>query len=338
MTQSRRQFLGRAACGLAAAGCPSLTVAAADGAVPAPGGLPIVDTHQHLWDLVKVNPPWLKGASETLRQRYTTPEYLAATQGLNVVKAVYMEVDVAPADHVAEAEHVIELCRSRQHPTVAAVIGGEPASDEFAAYVNRFKTSPFVKGVRQVLHSATKAGFCLERAFVRGMRLLGDVGWSFDLCLRAAELSDGVKLVTQCPGTRFIVDHCGNADVRAFGKLRGEAAPSHDPDVWRRDMEQFAKRPNVICKISGIVAGVPPKWTADDLAPIVNHCLDVFGPERVVFGGDWPVCLRGATYQQWVLALREIVASRPLAAQRQLWHDNAVRFYGLNVAESSERN
>ena len=94
-------------------------------------------------------------------------------------------------------------------------------------------------------------------------------------------------------------------------------------------MEQFAKQKNVICKISGIVAGVPEKWSAEDLSPIVNHCLDVFGPDRVVFGGDWPVCLRGASYRQWVLALREIVASRPLADQRKLWHDNAVRFYGL---------
>lgn len=329
MTQSRRQFLGHTTCGLAAAALTTLTNSAADGAEPAASGLPIVDTHQHLWDLVKVNPPWLKGAPETLRQRHATPEYLEATQGLNVVKAVYMEVDVAPADHVAEAEHVIELCRSKKNPTVAAVIGGRPASDGFAAYVNRFQNSPFVKGVRQVLHGGTPAGFCLDPAFVRGIRLLGEVGWSFDICLRATDLSDGVKLVDKCPGTRFIVDHCGNADVKAFGKLAGDAKPSHDPNAWRRDMEQFAKRPNVICKISGIVAGVPPQWSAENLSPVINHCLNVFGPERVVFGGDWPVCLRGASYRQWVLALREIVASRPLAEQRQLWHDNAVRCYTL---------
>ena len=329
MTQSRRQFLGHMAGGVAALGLPSLTTSAADEATPAPNALAIVDTHQHLWDLVQVKPPWLKGAPETLWQRHTTSEYLVATRGLNVSKAVYMEVDVAPEDHVAEAEHVIELCRSQQHPTVAAVIGGRPAADEFAAYVNRFKASPFVKGVRQVLHGGTKAGFCLEPAFVRGIRLLGEVGWSFDICLRPGDLGDGVKLVDLCPGTRFIVDHCGNADVQAFGKARGDKAPSHEPDVWRRNMEQFAKRANVICKISGIVAGVSPNWTANDLSPIVTHCLDVFGPDRVVFGGDWPVCLRGATYRQWVLALREIVAPRPLAEQRKLWHDNAVRFYGL---------
>jgi predicted TIM-barrel fold metal-dependent hydrolase len=312
---------------LAAAGWPVPDAATAEAGASALD--PIVDTHQHLWDLVKVNPPWLKGAPDWLRQRYTTPEYLAATRGLNVVQAVYMEVDVAPGDHVAEAEHVIELCRSRQHPTVAAVIGGRPAADDFAAYVNRLKTSAYVKGVRQVLHGGTKAGYCLEAAFVRGIRLLGEVGWSFDLCLRPGELNDGVKLAELCPGTRFVVDHCGNADVQAFGKLRGDQKPSHDPDAWRRDMEQFAQRKNVICKISGIVARAPTKWSADDLAPVINHCLDVFGPDRVVFGGDWPVCLRGASYREWVLALREVIAPRPAREQRRLWHDNAVRFYGL---------
>jgi L-fuconolactonase len=94
-------------------------------------------------------------------------------------------------------------------------------------------------------------------------------------------------------------------------------------------MEQFARRRNVIGKISGIVARAPKNWTSHDLAPIVNHCLDVFGPDRVVFGGDWPVCLRGASYREWVVALREIVRDRPIADQKKLWYDNAVRFYNL---------
>ena len=74
----------------------------------------------------------------------------------------------------------------------------------------------------------------------------------------------------------------------------------HDADAWRRDMERLAAQKNVICKISGIVARVPKQWSADDLAPIVNHCLDTFGPERVVFGSDWPVCLNGAPLRDWV--------------------------------------
>ncbi len=329
MSFSRRQFVQGVTGGLLAG---SLLARTGLSAADAPDrGLPIVDTHQHLWDLEVVRPPWLKGAPDLLNRRYAMPEYLEATRGLNVVKAVYMEVDVDPRDHVTEAEHVIGLCRSKQHPTVAAVIGGRPASDQFAEYVVRFQGSPYVKGVRQVLHGGTPAGYCLTDEFVRGIRLLGDAGLSFDLCLRPGELQDGVKLAAQCPETRFILDHCGNADPNAFHAKAGGEKPSHDPDAWKRDIEAFAKLDNVIGKISGVIARAPQEGTAAALAPIVNHCLDAFGPDRVVFGGDWPVCLRGATYRQWVLTLREIVAERPATDQRKLWHDNAVRFYGLEV-------
>ena len=141
----------------------------------------------------------------------------------------------------------------------------------------------------------------------------------------------------QCPGTRFILDHCGNADPKAFWstKRRGEVgpteAPSHERDQWRRDLAELAKRKNIVCKISGIVARAPKgKWIVDDLAPPIHHCLAEFGPDRVMFGSDWPVCTLSATYRQWVEALRQIIAARPPADQRKLLHDNAVKFYGLS--------
>ena len=148
--------------------------------------------------------------------------------------------------------------------------------------------------------------------------------------MRAPELLDGVKLAAKCPGTRFILDHCGNPDLKCFRTRRiGEVAPAHTADAWKRSIDALAKQPNVICKISGVAAGLPPEGEAEDLAPVVNHCLDTFGPDCVVFGGDWPVCLLGATYQKWVHMLRQIIASRSHAHQMQLWSGNALRFYEL---------
>ncbi len=293
------------------------------------GELPlIIDTHQHLWDLEKFKLPWLDGAPEVLRQNYRTKEYLDATRGLNV-KAIYMEVDVDPSQHIAEAEHVAELCKSDDHPTIAAVVGGKPASLDFPNYVKRLTEHPQIKGVRQVLHvDATAQGFCLQKEFIRGVRLLGERGLSFDLCMRPTELKDGIKLVTSCPDTRFILDHCGNADPKAFRQKTADTA-WHDAVAWGRDIDRCAKQSNLICKISGIVARAPKNWTADDLAPIVNHCLDAFGPDRVIFGGDWPVCLLGASLRRWIDALAEIISNRPADQQRKLWHDNAQRFYGV---------
>ncbi|MBI3912463.1 MAG: amidohydrolase family protein [Armatimonadetes bacterium] len=281
--------------------------------------IPIVDTHQHLWDLRRFRLPWLQDVPQ-LDRSFLAEDYRQATAGLNVVKSIYMEVDLDPAQQVEEAEYVIDLCTRGDSSMVAAVIAGRPASPVFKTYISRFAGVPYVKGVRQVLHVATTPpGYCLDPQFVRGIQLLGELGMSFDLCMRSPELQDGVQLVDACPHTRFILDHCGNASVQA-------------PDLsqWQKDIAALAARQNVVCKVSGIVASAKPGvWRPADLEPIVKHVLREFGPDRVLFGGDWPVCTLTATYRQWVEALWWIVRDLGPADQRQLFHDNAVRFYGL---------
>lgn len=294
--------------------------------------LPIIDTHQHLWDLSKFRLAWTDSAP-SLARNYLTSDYLEATKGLNVVKAIYMEVDVDPSQQTAEAEYIIDLCQRDDTPTVAAVISGRPADAEgFKAYITRFKDSPYIKGVRQVLHvPETPPGYCLQPSFVKSVQLLGDLGMSFDICMRPAELGDAVKLVDQCPGTQFILDHCGNADFYVVAGLGNAGAETlHTRQQWMDDIRALADRPNVVCKISGIIARARPgDWTASDLAPAINHCLDSFGPDRVVFGGDWPVCTLGAPYASWVNALKMVIMNRSEEEQRKLLHDNAARIYGV---------
>lgn len=284
---------------------------------------PVIDTHQHLWDLEKFRLPWLSGDGvAVIRKSFVMSDYLQATRGLNVVKAVYMEVDVAPELQVAEAEYVLDLCRRDDNPTVAAVISGRPASTEFADYIRRFASDPHLKGVRQVLHGpSTPAGYCLQPQFVKSVQLLGELGLRYDLCLRPGELADGVKLVDQCPQTRFVVDHCGNLGVtNTDAGLR---------KTWEDGLRALAERPNTVCKISGIVASAAPAWTAADLAPNVNFALDTFGEDRVMFAGDWPVCTLRATFAEWLGALQLIVSQRSPEFRRKLFYENAAKFYGI---------
>jgi L-fuconolactonase len=295
---------------------------------------PIIDTHQHLWDLAWFRLPWLKN-KPSLDRSFLMDDYLAATKDLGtfrsagqttpssgkIVKTIYMEVDLDPAQQAAEADYVLNVCRRGGTPMVAAVISGRPASPGFKEYVTRYLDSKYIKGVRQVLHvPETPPGYCLDGNFIRGIRLLGEMGLSYDICLRPQELLDGAKLIDACPGTRFILDHCGNANVQAA-----------DQTQWKRDIAQVAKRKDVVCKVSGIVVSAKPgKWTADDLAPFIHHVADVFGRDRILFGGDWPVCTQTATYQQWIEALKSAVSDWNEQDQRKLFHDNAVRFYGLS--------
>ena len=308
---TRREVLGGLATALA--GCAG---------IPAAAPIPIIDTHQHLWDLGRFQPPWLANAGAVLRRNYVTKDYLDATRALNVTKAVYMEIDVDPKDHADEADHAVALSRSGEHPTAAAVISGRPAEENFRSHILRYKGNRWIKGVRQVLTPpSTPRGLCLRPTFVASMHLLGELELSFDLCMRHGELPDAADLASRCPGTRFILDHCGNPDLQA-GPREAEA--------WRRAIGELARRPNVACKISGIVAGVPKEgWGPELLAPVIDHCLDSFGPDRVVFGSDWPVCLLGATLSEWVGALHDVIRRRPETERRKLLHDNALRLYRL---------
>lgn len=323
----RRTFLSVAAGTSLAAVLPSI----AGQALAADDGLPIVDCHQHLWDLTKFRLPWIAKGS-LLDRNYVSSDYDQAAKGLNIAQAVYMEVDVALDQKKAEAEYLEELCASKKTPTRAAVVGGDLTSDKFATYAKSLQGSKYIKGVRQVLHGQPR-GACLSKTFRDNVQLLGQLGLCFDLCIRPGELADGLKLVEQCPETRFILDHCGNADVNAWlPKKRRGGQPDHTAEAWKKDIAALAAKKNIICKISGIIARVPKEWSADDLAPIVNHCLESFGPDRVIFGSDWPVCLMGASYRQWVTALKEIIAERPLEEQKKLLSENAITFYGLQQA------
>lgn len=326
-SESRREFLRRsgeaAAVGTLLGSSTFLSAQENCNTVNEPQ-IPLVDTHQHLWDLKLFELPWLKGAPKSFQRDYVMKDYLAAIEGLNVVKAVYMEVNVADHQKDKEAEYVFDLCAKQDNPMAAAVIGGLPHQKEFADYVRKHSKSEYLRGVRNVLHDPDRPkGMCLERTFVDNMKVLGDLGLSFDLCMRPGEIADGVALAKQCPGTRFIIDHCGNMPVKDYDEKLHKS--------WQDAMKAAAQCDNVVCKISGIVVTAEKgNWTAETLSPHVNFCLDTFGVNRVFFGGDWPVCTLSATYSEWANALNEIVKNRSIEFQKKLFHDNAARLYGLS--------
>ena len=288
-----------------------------------PDQLPIIDAHQHLWDLTKFKVPWHKGDdTKPLQRSFVMSDYLEATKGLNVVKTVYMEVDVEPDQQMAEADYVTDLCKRDDNPMAAAVVSGRPGTPGFEPYIRRLADNKYIKGIRQVLHGdSNPAEFCLQPKFVESIQLLGELGKSFDLCVRPAEVVHAAKLVGQCPKTRFILDHCGNMSVTSTDQALRKK--------WEQGMQELAQKPNVICKVSGIIVTANKDWKPDDLAQNINFTLDTFGEDRVIFAGDWPVCTLKATFAQWVNALKQIVKDRPVSFQKKLFHDNAAKFYGI---------
>jgi L-fuconolactonase len=297
--------------------------------------IPLIDTHQHLWDLNKLSLSWIKRI-ELMNRSYLMSDYLKAASGTGIEKTVYMEVNVDPDSTDQEIEQMTEHCRSPKTPMQAMVIALDPMAESFQNDLKRQAANPFLRGVRSVLHiPQTGPGYCLQDDFISGIQEIGRNGLIFDICIRPVDLPDAVKLVRASPETTFVIDHCGNADPHV---VNGDTDPGSEPGdnpfwhtamSWKDDMSALAASPNTICKLSGIVARAQEGWSADTLAPTIDHCLDAFGSERVIFGGDWPVCLCGTQLSDWVGAFREVVAKRSSQAQRQVMHENAQQIYKI---------
>jgi L-fuconolactonase len=276
----------------------------------------MVDSHVHLWDPRRFRMPWLDDI-DALRRPFGMDTFVKHTRGLPLEQLVYVQVDTTPAYGWLEARWAVE-----QDPPLAGVVAWAPIDDGpiVASYLTALKElGPRIKGVRRLLQSEPDPDILVAPDLLRGLRLLTEYDLSFDICIRHQQLARAIDMVRACPETQFILDHLGKPDVRA-GLL----------DPWRDQLAELAQLSNVVCKVSGVVTEADHvRWTVADLEPYVAHALQVFGEDRVLFGGDWPVVTLAAEYGRWVATLQQLTAALSPAAKRKLWADNARRVYRL---------
>ena len=277
----------------------------------------IVDAHQHLWDLDLFHYAWLKDLP-VLNRSFRMNDYCDATKDLGIEKSVHLEADVDEPFIVEETKHVLQLADRSDNPLEGVVACGRPESKEFKTYLERILGHPKLKGIRRILHTQPD-DLGQSETFIENVNSLAGYGLSFDLCVLARQLPLAIRLVSRCPEVTFILDHCGVPQVRE--KIL---------DPWRANIHAIAKFPNVFCKISGLVAYADPHhWTAEDLRPYVDHAIECFGWDRVMFGSDWPVCMLSASYRQWVDALVSLTRGAGEVNQKKLFQENAIRIYRL---------
>ena len=278
-----------------------------------------VDSHVHFWNPAAIDYPWLSGAPAISQP--TFPVDLDTARGElthELAGIVFVEADCNPAHALREAEWVTSLAaeepRIRGIVAHAALQRGEAVRDELAA----LQRLPLVKSIRRLIQSEPN-GFSVQPDFVRGVQLLPEYGFSFDLCIFHSQLGDVLRLVEQCPDVSFILDHMGKPGIAA-----GLTEP------WKYQIRELAQRPYIHCKLSGVVTEADKQnWTAKQVRPYMEHILDCFGPQRVVFGSDWPVVNLAADYRRWFTLATETISHYSPAEQQMILHDNAVRFYRL---------
>jgi predicted TIM-barrel fold metal-dependent hydrolase len=319
---SRRHFLRGTATGAAA-----LAAAGATPSAVRTESVPIIDSHLHVWDLKQFHLPWLDHNIPLLHRDYSLADYHLAAEGLNISAAVYVEVNVEPGQRANEAEYMNELCARSDSPVRVGVVAGDPRATDFEQFIAPFGGNSPLQGVRFLYPPHA----CDDTTFISGMRALGKRRMTFDLQLSPDLLADAARTVEQCPDTQFILDHCGGTTPQFFRRdAENEPQARRHRETWRKGIEQIAGHANVACKISGVAdSALPSGATVEDIAPIIHFCLDRFGPDRVLFGGNWPVCLKGTTLGHWVRSLKTLVASRSQDDNRKLFFDNAERLYRL---------
>jgi L-fuconolactonase len=277
-----------------------------------------IDAHQHFWTYSAAEYPWIGPGMERLAADHLPADLEAVARP----EGISGSIAVQARQSLAESRWLLEL--AAHDPFIRGVVGwvdlrSAGVADDLASLARH----PWFVGVRHVVQDEPDLRFLLNDAFVRGLRALRPMGLTYDLLLYPQQLSAAVELTALLPEQPFVLDHLAKPKVRAW-------RTASDRADWQREIEALARHGNVFCKLSGLVTEADwAGWRREDFRPYLEIVVAAFGPQRLMFGSDWPVCRLAAGYADVVGIVADLVA--PLAATEQaaIWGGAAKAFYGL---------
>lgn len=283
----------------------------------------VVDSHLHLWDTQVLDYTWLDGA---LAAVFSDEEIVDdALDEVDEEVAIFVQAETVAGQHLAEVRWVDSI--ALQSGVVAIVAGARldrGADTEW--HLDALRAHERVVGIRHLLQ-AEPDGFARSEAFLAGARSVASRGWTFDACVQARGISDVTALAAAVPELPIVLDHLGKPRI-------GTAAMPQRPGAeWLRDMAELARHPQVFCKLSGLPAETGGTWTDAQVAPFLDAALESFGPQRLMWGSDWPVSAVADVFvpgsrQAWLATVAEWAATRQVDADALFW-ENALAFYGI---------
>jgi L-fuconolactonase len=261
--------------------------------------------------------------NDLLERPYGIEDYQRDSQCIQTEAMVFVECGAKPAQSLEEVEFV-EL-QAQWDARILAIVARAPLESGkiVAPLLEKMATrSSRLRGVRRILQFEPDPGTMMRSpSFIEGVRLLDEFGLHFEMTVDYTQMDLVIEFVKHVPSVPLILDHCGKPGVRG----------AHI-DTFRRHIAELARFPNVVCKLSGLATEADPvRWTIEDLSPFIEETVGAFGVTRVLYGGDWPVCLQATSLRRWVDVVDRALAGLSQADLRSIYRDNANRFYRLGL-------
>ncbi|MER5769789.1 amidohydrolase family protein [Streptomyces sp. NPDC001985] len=278
----------------------------------------IIDAHHHVWDLAVRDQEWITGpAMEPIRRTFSLADLAPAARAAGVRATVLVQTVTDPAEtpELLAAAHRDEL--------VAGVVGwADLTRPDIADTLARLRELPGgdrLVGIRHQVQGEPDPNWLLRPDVQRGLAAVAAAGLVYDLVVLPSQLLTAAEAVSRRPGLTFVLDHLGKPPI---------AAKEREP--WASRVRALAARENTVCKLSGLVTEADwASWTTDDLRPYAETAVEAFGPRRLMFGSDWPVCLLAADYSEVAAAARDLVGQLGADDRREVFETTATRVYGL---------
>ena len=273
-----------------------------------------VDSHQHFWRYDAVRDAWITSAMAALKRDFL-PEHLAGELTANGIDA-----SVAVQADQSENETMFLLDIADKNPLIVGVVGWiDLLSSRLVERLEHFSRFPKLRGLRHIAQAEPDDRFLARENFVRGVAQLRAFKLTYDILIYPNQLPAAIELVEQLPDQPFVIDHLAKPEIKG-GKI----------EPWATHIREIAHNQNVFCKVSGLVTeGNWKGWKADDFKLYLDIVFDAFGPGRVMFGSDWPVCLLGATYREVKGLVEGYANDFSQADKEKIFGGNAARFYAL---------
>jgi L-fuconolactonase len=274
-----------------------------------------IDSHHHFWQYSAEHYPWISESMSRLRQDFLAPN-LAIETAANQISSV---ISVQARQSIEETNWLLEQSDGRDW--IRGVVGWLPlAASNVCEEMETLREQKKLCGLRHVVQDEIEDEFLARGEFNRGISAMKDYGWTYDILIYGRQLPFAIPFVDRHPDQMFVLDHIAKPTIR--DGLFDES--------WAIHLKELAKRSNVFCKFSGVVTEVRADgWQRQQIQPYWETALEAFGPSRLMFGSDWPVCLLKTSYADWVASVNSFTSQLSQAEQENFWSKNAIRAYRL---------